>query len=37
LIEVNYSHIVAFEYEKAEKDPMVGLTESVEYVRKILA
>jgi sugar phosphate isomerase/epimerase len=36
LIEVNYSHIVAFEYEKAEKDPMVGLTESVEYVRKIL-
>jgi inosose dehydratase len=37
LIEVNYSHIVAFEYEKSEADPMVGLTESVEYVRNILA
>ena len=36
LIEVKYAHIVAFEYEKAEKDPMVGLTESVAYVRKIL-
>jgi sugar phosphate isomerase/epimerase len=37
LIEVKYMHIVSFEYEKAEKDPMVGLTESVDYVRKILA
>jgi inosose dehydratase len=37
LIEVKYSHIIAFEYEKDEADPMVGLTESVEYVRKILA
>jgi inosose dehydratase len=36
LIEVKYSHIVSFEYEKAEQDPMVGLTESVDYVRKIL-
>jgi sugar phosphate isomerase/epimerase len=37
LIEVNYSHIVAFEYEKHEEDPTVGLLESVQYVRKILA
>jgi inosose dehydratase len=37
LIEVGYAHIVAFEYEKAETDPMVGLTASVAYVRKILA
>jgi sugar phosphate isomerase/epimerase len=37
LIEVKYSHIVAFEYEKHEDDPTVGLLESVRYVRKILA
>jgi len=37
LIEVKYSHIVAFEYEKQEDDPTVGLLESVQYVRKILA
>jgi len=37
LIAVKYSHIVAFEYEKKEADPAVGLAESVNYVRKILA
>jgi inosose dehydratase len=37
LIEVKYSRIVAFEYEKKEEDPTVGLAESVNYVRKILA
>jgi inosose dehydratase len=37
LIEVKYSHIVAFEYEKGGADPTVGLLESVQYVRKILA
>jgi len=37
LMEVKYSHIVAFEYEKKEDNPMVGLTESVHYVRKLLA
>jgi sugar phosphate isomerase/epimerase len=37
LIEVKYSHIVAFEYEKSEEDPTVGLLESVQYVRRILA
>jgi inosose dehydratase len=37
LIEVKYSHIVAFEYEKGGADPTAGLLESVQYVRKILA
>jgi inosose dehydratase len=37
LIEVKYSHIVAFEYEKGGADPVAGLLESVQYVRKILA
>lgn len=37
LIEVKYSHIVAFEYEKREADPTAGLLESVQYVRKILS
>ena len=36
LIEVKYSHIVAFEYEKGGADPTEGLLESVQYVRKIL-
>jgi sugar phosphate isomerase/epimerase len=37
LLEVNYSHIVSFEYEKRAGDPVEGLAESVAYVRKILA
>jgi sugar phosphate isomerase/epimerase len=37
LLEVKYSHIVAFEYEKRGGDPVEGLAESVAYVRKILA
>ena len=37
LIEVKYSHIVAFEYEKGGADPVAGLLESVEYVRLVLA
>ena len=37
LLAVNYSHIVAFEYEKRAGDPVEGLAESVAYVRKILA
>ncbi len=36
LIEVKYSHIVAFEYEKGGADPVAGLLESVQYVRKAL-
>lgn len=37
LKEINYQHIVAFEYEKRVADPVPGLTESVAYVRKVLA
>ncbi len=37
LQEINYSHIVAFEYEKRVNDPVPGLTESVAFVRKLLA
>jgi inosose dehydratase len=37
LIEIKYEHIVAFEYEKRGSDQVAGLTESVAYVRKLLA
>ena len=37
LIEVKYSNIVAFEYEKRADDPRAGLAESIAYVRKLLA
>jgi len=37
LIEIKYPHIVAFEYEKRGSDQVAGLTESVAYVRKLLA
>ena len=37
LAKINYSGVAAFEYEKDGKDPMPGLTKSVEYVRKVLA
>ncbi|HEY3861197.1 MAG TPA: sugar phosphate isomerase/epimerase [Verrucomicrobiae bacterium] len=37
LTEVKYSRVVAFEYEKHDKDPMPGMEESVAFVRKILA
>jgi inosose dehydratase len=37
LIGIKYPHIVAFEYEKRGGDQVAGLTESVEYVRKVLA
>jgi sugar phosphate isomerase/epimerase len=36
LLEENYSKIVSFEYEKDGKDPLVGLAESVGYVRGVL-
>jgi inosose dehydratase len=35
LIEVKYQHIVAFEYEK-RSNPISGLAESIDYVRKLL-
>jgi len=36
LSQINYRGIAAFEYEKDSKDPMPGLTQSVEYVRKLM-
>ena len=35
LKKINYQGVVAFEYEKDEKDPLPGLAESVGYVRGI--
>jgi sugar phosphate isomerase/epimerase len=37
LQEVGYAHIVAFEYEKRGDDQIAGLSESVAYVRNLLA
>jgi inosose dehydratase len=37
LIQINYSNIVSFEYEKDPADPVAGLAESVGYVRGVLA
>jgi inosose dehydratase len=37
LVKINYTGIVSFEYEKSENDPLPGLTESVDYVRKVMA
>lgn len=36
LVEIDYAGMVAFEYEKDEKDPLAGLAESVGYVRGVL-
>lgn len=36
LVEIKYSGMLAFEYEKDEKDPLPGLAESVGYVRGVL-
>lgn len=37
LIELNYSSVVSFEFEKDPKDPLAGLAESIGYVRGVLA
>jgi len=37
LIDINYSGVVSFEYEKDANDPMAGLAESVGYVKGVLA
>ncbi len=37
LVEIKYSGIVSFEYEKDADDPLAGLAESVGYVRGVLA
>ena len=36
LKKINYSGVVAFEYEKDSDDPLAGLAESVGYVRGVL-
>jgi len=37
LLQIRYSGVVSFEYEKDENDPLPGLAESVGYVRGVLA
>ncbi len=37
LLKINYSGVVAFEYEKDADDPLAGLAESVGYVRGVMA
>ncbi len=37
LLEIKYSNLVAFEYEKDENDPLPGLAESVGYTKGLLA
>jgi len=37
LVAINYSGVVAFEYEKDAQDPVPGLAESVGFVRGVLA
>jgi sugar phosphate isomerase/epimerase len=37
LIEINFGGVVSFEFEKDPDQPLVGLAESVGYVRGVLA
>jgi len=37
LIDVNYTHIVSFEYEKHDGDVVQGLGDSIHYVRQLLS
>ncbi len=37
IIAINYRGVLAFEFEKDEKDPLPGVAESVGYVRGLLA
>jgi sugar phosphate isomerase/epimerase len=37
LVKIKYSGVVSFEYEPEPKEPLVGLAESVGYVRGVLA
>jgi len=36
LLDIRYSHLVSFEYEKDEDDPLPGLAESVGYAKGLL-
>ncbi|HEX9708448.1 MAG TPA: sugar phosphate isomerase/epimerase [Candidatus Thermoplasmatota archaeon] len=37
LLDIGYPHLLSFEYEKDENDPIPGLAESVGYVKGLLA
>ncbi|MEO7413311.1 MAG: sugar phosphate isomerase/epimerase [Opitutaceae bacterium] len=37
LVDIKYSGVVAFEYERVGVNPLIGLSESVGYVRGVLA
>jgi sugar phosphate isomerase/epimerase len=37
LLEVGYAHLLSFEFEKDENDPLPGLAETVGYVKGLLA
>jgi sugar phosphate isomerase/epimerase len=37
LLQVGYSHLLSFEYEKDEDDPLPGLAETVGYTKGLLA
>ena len=37
LLDIRYPHLVSFEYEKDENDPVPGLAESVGYVKGLVA
>jgi len=37
LVDIRYAHLMSFEYEKDETDPLPGLAESVGYARGLLA
>jgi inosose dehydratase len=37
LVEINYTGMASFEYEKSADDPLPGLAESVGYVRGVMA
>jgi sugar phosphate isomerase/epimerase len=37
LLEIHYPHLLSFEYEEHEDDPLPGLAETVGYTRGLLA
>jgi inosose dehydratase len=37
ILDINYPHLLSFEYEKDENDPVPGLAESIGYTKGLLA
>ena len=37
LLEIDYSHLVSFEYQKDADDPLPGLAETVGYTKGLLS